>query len=245
MPESAAANHLEAFMRARMGWDALIQPGGQPAGLTNSVRVNPNGERAKPYQTKTGRGTSLSQPDASASGELGPRSATSVELGMHHSDLFEQYLPVKDKPRSLLQDWLSEYFYKTPEGIWRPPASDEERHQKAALRASVVLRRIKRFANALLDGVPPAEQDRPENAVTLADWIRQYIGAGLFNLGQVLYGKGGLQFDELNEKTQLRVGEDHQICVGHDGKVQKVERIKAIGSKGRLPSLVFWRSNYE
>jgi 16S rRNA G966 N2-methylase RsmD len=142
-------------------------------------------------------------------------------MGVHYSDLFEQYLPIKDKPRRLLQDWLPEFFYKTPEGTWRPPANEEERQQKTNLRSSGALRKIKRFANALLDGVPPAERDRPENAVTLADWIRQCRRAGLFELGRVLYEKGGMRFDELNEETQLLVEEDYQICVGKSNSRHK------------------------
>ena len=35
------------------------------------------------------------------------------EIGVHYSDLFEQYLPINDKPRRLLQDWLPEFFIKT------------------------------------------------------------------------------------------------------------------------------------
>lgn len=140
------------------------------------------------------------------------------EVGVHYSDLFEQYLPIKDKPRRLLQDWLPEFFYKTTEGTWRPPVNDEERQQKAALRSSGALRKIKRFANALVDGVPPADRDKPENAVTLADWIRQCRRAGLFDLGRVMYEKGGLHFEELNEETQLLVEEDYQICVGRSEK---------------------------
>jgi len=139
-------------------------------------------------------------------------------MGVHYSDLFEQYLPIKDKPRRLLQDWLPEFFYKTPEGTWRPPANEEEQQLSAALRSSGALRRIKRFANALLDGVPPAERDQPENAVTLADWIRQCRRAGLFELGRVLYEKGGLRFEELNEEMRLLVEEDYQICVGRSEK---------------------------
>jgi hypothetical protein len=37
-------------------------------------------------------------------------------MGVHYSDLFEQYLPIKDKPRRLLQDWLPEFFFKTTDG---------------------------------------------------------------------------------------------------------------------------------
>ena len=137
---------------------------------------------------------------------------------MHYSDLFEQYLPVKDKPRRLLHDWLPEFFFKTAEGTWRPPANDEERQQKAALRSTGALRRIKRFANALLEGVPPYEKDRPENAPTLADWIRQCRRAGLYELGRVMYEKGGLNFDGLDEMAQIELEEDYQVCVRRSEK---------------------------
>ncbi|NMB57622.1 MAG: hypothetical protein GYA12_00500 [Chloroflexi bacterium] len=137
----------------------------------------------------------------------------SGESGIHYSDLFEQYLPIKDKPRRYLNDWLPEFFFKTADGTWRPPATDEERQQKTALRSSGALRRIKRFTNALLDGNPPHDRDKPENEATLADWIRQCRRAGFYDLGRALYEKGGLQFSELNEEAQLQVEEDYQICV--------------------------------
>ena len=114
-----------------------------------------------------------------------------AETGVHYSDLFENYLPIQEKPRRLLQDWLPEFFSKTADGTWRPPKNDEERKQKAALRSSGALRRIKRFANALVEGVPPYEKDRPENAATLADWICQCRRAGLYDYGRILYEKGG------------------------------------------------------
>jgi len=133
--------------------------------------------------------------------------------GVHYSDLFEQYLPVQDKPRRLLADWLPEYFFKTPEGTWRPPVNDEERAQKEALRTSGTLRRIKRFARALLEGVPPHERDCPANVATAADWIRQCRRAGLYEFGRVLYEKGGFNFEELGDEGQLEVEEDYQICV--------------------------------
>ena len=161
------------------------------------------------------------------------------ETGVHYSDLFEQYLPVQDKPRRLLQDWVPEFFFKTPEGTWRPPANEEERHQKADLRSSGALRRIKRFANALLDGVPPADRDKPENAATLADWIRQCRRAGLFEFGRVLYEKGGLRFDELSEETQLLVEEDYQICLGRSekGAAKQKESAKNRRSREDQPNL--------
>src|SRR5579883_991591 len=83
--------------------------------------------------------------------------------GVHYSDLFEQYLPVADKPRRLLADWLPEYFFKTAAGTWRPPANEQEREQKAALRQTGTLRRIKRFANALIDGVPVRDKRSEEH----------------------------------------------------------------------------------
>jgi DNA modification methylase len=135
------------------------------------------------------------------------------EPGVHYSDLFEQYLPVQDKPRRLLADWLPEYFFRTPEGTWRPPSDEEERAQKEALRTSGTLRRIKRFARALLEGVPPHDRDRPANTATAADWVRQCRRAGLYDLGRALYEKGGFNFEELGDEGQLEVEEDYQICV--------------------------------
>ena len=135
------------------------------------------------------------------------------ESGVHYSDLFEQYLPISDKPRRLLQEWLPEFFFKTAEGTWRPAKDEEERQQKLGLRSTGVLRHIKRFANALSEGVPPGERDKPANAATLADWIYQCRRAGLYDLGRILYEKGGLRFDGLGEELQLQVEEDYQICV--------------------------------
>ncbi|MCX6082070.1 MAG: hypothetical protein NTW32_21290, partial [Chloroflexi bacterium] len=135
------------------------------------------------------------------------------EGGVHYSNLFEEYLPVSDKPRRLLQDWLPEYFYKTTEGTWRLPINDDERQIKTSLRLSGELRHIKRFANALSAGVPPAERDRPSNAATLAEWIYQCRRSGLYDLGRTLYERGGLRFDSLGDDSQMQVEEDYQICV--------------------------------
>lgn len=135
------------------------------------------------------------------------------ESGVHYSDLFEQYLPVHDKPRRLLQEWLPEFFFKTGEGTWRPPANEEERGQKAALRAGGTLRRIKRFTKALLDGVPPHGRDRPANPATAADWLRQCRRAGLYELGRAIYEKGGFDFEALDDEATMEVEEDYQICV--------------------------------
>jgi hypothetical protein len=135
------------------------------------------------------------------------------EIGVHYSNLFEEYLPIVDKPRRLLIDWLSEYFFKTEDGTWRPSINDDESEQKLSLRLSGELRHIKRFANALSAGVPPAERDRPSNAATLAEWIYQCRRSGLYDLGSILYERGGLRFDSLKEERQLQVEEDYQICI--------------------------------
>jgi DNA modification methylase len=145
--------------------------------------------------------------------EVPKTSKVSESGGVHYSDLFEQYLSVRDKPRRLLADWLPEYFYKTPEGTWRPPADDEERAAKALLRTTGILRRIKRFANALMEGVPPSDRDRPANAATSADWIRQCRRAGLYELGRALYEKGGFDFTTLSDEAQVEVVEVYQVCV--------------------------------
>jgi hypothetical protein len=146
--------------------------------------------------------------------------------GVHYSDLFEQYLPIADKPRRLLADWLPEYFFKTAAGTWRPPADEKERTQKAALRQTGTLRRIKRFANALIDGVPVRDKDRPGNDHTLADWIRQCRRAGLFEQGRALYEKGGLNLDHLNETEQIEVEDDYRICARRGAAAEAKPRRK-------------------
>ena len=152
--------------------------------------------------------------------------------GVHYSDLFEQYLPVKDKPRRLLQEWLPEFFFKTGEGTWRPPANDQERAQLMALRSSGLLRRVKRFGNALLEGVPPHERDKPESPVTLADWIRQCRRAGLYEIGRALYEKSGVRFDGLDEVAQIELEEDYQVCV------RRSETKPMAKKKSRQPKLI-------
>lgn len=160
--------------------------------------------------------------------------ATPGESGVHYSNLFEEYLPITDKPRRLLQDWLPEYFFKTEEGTWRPPANEEERQIKLNLRLSGELRHIKRFVNALIEGVPPAERDRPSNPASLAEWIYQCRRAGLYDLGRILYERGGLRFDSLSEELQLQVEEDYQLCVKR-GSPAEVKSKKA--KKKVQPSL--------
>ncbi len=143
------------------------------------------------------------------------------EYGVHYSNLFEEYLPISDKPRRLLQDWLPEYFFKTEDSTWRPPTDEEEHQAKLNLRLSGELRHIKRFAKALSAGIPPAERDRPSNAATLADWIYQCRRSGLYDVGRTLYERGGLRFDGLKEEQQLQVEEDYQICVKRGSTTEK------------------------
>lgn len=131
--------------------------------------------------------------------------------GVHYSDLFEQFLPVHDKPRRLLADWLPEYFIKTPSGTWRQPENDESQ-QLAKLREAGTLRRIKRFANALIDGVPVRDKDRPGSDVNLLDWLRQCRRAGLYDQGKAIYEKGGLNLANLNDEQQIEAEDDYRIC---------------------------------
>ncbi len=131
--------------------------------------------------------------------------------GVHYSDLFEQYLPVRDKPRRLMADWLPECFIKTPSGTWRPP-DKEEAEQLAKLREAGTLRRIKRFANTLIDGVPVRDKDRPGSDVDLLDWLRLCRRAGLYEQGRAIYEKGGLNLANLTDEQQIEAEDDYRIC---------------------------------
>lgn len=151
--------------------------------------------------------------------------------GVHYSDLFEQVItiPNERRPRRLFENWLPEYFFKTSEGTWRPPADETERQYKAAIREAGTLRKMKRFANTLLEGVPVRDQDRPDSARTLAEWIRQCRRAGLYEQGRVMYEKGGLDLDRLNEDEQIEVEDDYRICVKRGGEEDRPKKAK--GSK--------------
>jgi hypothetical protein len=148
--------------------------------------------------------------------------------GVHYTNLQEEFfnIPVSQWPRRKLFDWIPEYFYKTTTGTWRPPADDNERQQKADLRQTGTLRRIKRFANALIDGVPVRDKDRPGSDRTLADWIRQCRRAGLFEQGRALYEKGGLSLDRLNEVEQIEVEDDYRICARRGAAAEAKPRRK-------------------
>ena len=131
--------------------------------------------------------------------------------GVHYSDLFEQYLPVRDKPRRLLNDWLPEYFVKTTSGTWRLPNAEEGK-QLAKLREAGTLRRIKRFASSLIEGVTVRDTDRPRSDVDLLDWLRQCRRAGLYEQGKAIYEMGGLNSASLTDEQQIQAEDDYRIC---------------------------------
>jgi len=132
--------------------------------------------------------------------------------GVHYSDLFEHYIyAVKDKPRRQLAEFLPDYFYKTDQGTWRLPASEEEGRAKREARIKGLGRRVKRYLAQLEQGVIIPDHERPNDA-TLAEWIRHCKRAGLYEQGKLLYEKGGLNTDNLSEEAMVNVEEDYQVC---------------------------------
>ncbi len=132
--------------------------------------------------------------------------------GVHYSDLFEHYIySVKDKPRRPLSDWLIDYFYKTEEGTYRLPQSEEEEKIKAEGRKRGTSRKIRRYISYIEQGIVIPERERPGSS-TLASWIRHCKKAGLYEQGKLLYEKGGLDMDSLSEEVMVNVEEDYQVC---------------------------------
>lgn len=132
--------------------------------------------------------------------------------GVHYSDLFEHYIyAVKDKPRRQLAEFLPDYFYKTEQGTWRLPASEEEEKAKREARIKGLGRRVKRYIAQLEQGAVIPDHERPNDA-TLAEWIRHCKRAGLYEQGKLLYEKGGLNPDNLPEEAMVNVEEDYQVC---------------------------------
>jgi DNA modification methylase len=132
--------------------------------------------------------------------------------GVHYSDLFEHYIyAVKDKPRRQLAEFLPDYFYKTEQGTWRLPASEEEEKAKREARVKGLGRRVKRYIAQLELGAVIPDHDRPSDA-TLAEWIRHCKRAGLYEQGKLLYEKGGINPDNLPEEAMVNVEEDYQVC---------------------------------
>lgn len=146
--------------------------------------------------------------------------------GVHYSDLLEQYFVIGQKPRRHPKEWMPEHFFRTEKGSWRPPADETERQQKAAMREAGTLRRMKRFANALIEGVPVREQDCPDGVLTLVEWIRQCRRAGLYEQGRAMYEKGGLDLSKLDDEEQIEVEDDYRICVkrGSEDKPKKATK---------------------
>lgn len=134
-------------------------------------------------------------------------------IGVHYSDIFEHYIyAVKDKPRRQLSEWLLDYFYKTDDGTYRLPSTEEEAAAKAEGRSKGTNRRVKRYLALLEQGAKIPEIELPTDA-TLCEWIRHCKRAGSFEQGKILYEKGGLQLDRLSEVEQVEVEEDYQVCV--------------------------------
>jgi len=132
--------------------------------------------------------------------------------GVHYSDLFEHYIyAVKDKPRRQLAEFLPDYFYKTEQGTWRLPASEDEERAKREARVKGLGRRVKRYIAQLEQGVIIPDHERPSDA-TLAEWIRHCKRAGLYEQGKHLYEKGGLNPHNLSEEAIVSVEEDYQVC---------------------------------
>ena len=136
-----------------------------------------------------------------------------VDEGVHYNYLFEHYIyAVKDKPRRQLAEFLSDYFYKTEQGTWRLPSSEEEERAKREARLKGLGRRVKHYIAQLEQGAAIPEHERPNDA-TLAEWIRHCKRAGLYDHGKLLYEKGGLNPDNLSEEAMVYVEEDYQVCV--------------------------------
>lgn len=132
--------------------------------------------------------------------------------GVHYSDLFEHYIyAVQDKPRRQLSEFLPDYFYKTEQGTWRLPASEEETLAKREARVKGLGRRVKRYIAQLEQGALISDHERP-NDTTLAEWIRHCKRAGLYEQGKLLYEKGGLNPDNLPNEAEVNVEEDYQVC---------------------------------
>jgi len=140
--------------------------------------------------------------------------------GVHYSDLFEQIVTM-DRPRREMADWLIDYFYKTEEGTWRPPLTDEEREEKAKQRATGALRKIKSFARLLESDAVVPERLQPESEREIAEWVHQARRAGLFHQGKVIFEKSGLnlsRLEEADENLAMDMNEDYQYCLKQLGE---------------------------
>jgi DNA modification methylase len=134
------------------------------------------------------------------------------EDGVHYSDLFEKYIySVKDKPRRQMIDILPDYFYKTDDGTWRLPATEDEENIKKQARTKGLGRRVKRYVAMLESGEAIPEKEQQSDA-TLAEWLRYCKRAGLYKEGRLIYEIGGFNIDNLPEEVMAAVEEDYQTC---------------------------------
>ena len=137
----------------------------------------------------------------------------SDQEGVHYSDIFEFYLyGVQEKPRRHIAEWLPDYFYITPNGTYRPPATRAEREAKTRARQGGLNRQIKRFLAYLEQGLEIPAAERPGDS-TLAEWIAHCRASHLYAQGRLLYERGGLNLDRLSDEQQEAVDEDYQVCV--------------------------------
>jgi len=147
--------------------------------------------------------------------KLNTQRAEWEQQALDYSQIFEFYVAaVNPKPKARLEEILEDYCYQTDEGNWRPPLTEQEKLEKGSERQQAVRRKIQRFCKLLEtgDGIPDAQ--RPD-AQTLADWIRHCRRTGSHAQGRLLYERGGLDTNALNEQAQVDVEEDYQVCVKH------------------------------
>jgi hypothetical protein len=71
------------------------------------------------------------------------------------------------------------------------------------------IRSIPRYVRGLLDGSPHLGRPNPD---TLVDWIRLCKRVGWYFEGVVLYERGGLNADLLNENERAEIEEDYAVC---------------------------------
>jgi hypothetical protein len=112
----------------------------------------------------------------------------------------------------------------------------EESQQLAKLREAGTLRRIKRFANALIEGVPIRDKDRPGSDVDLLDWLRQCRRAGLYEQGRAIYEKGGLNLSRLTDEQQIEAEDDYRICVRRGSEEEAKPKRGTKTGRGRHPA---------
>ncbi len=71
------------------------------------------------------------------------------------------------------------------------------------------LRSIPKYVKAILNGT--AHPGRPDSH-TLSDWMRVCRKVGWYFEGTVLFERGGLSMDALNESERVEVEEDYAVC---------------------------------